>query len=76
VTEYRHPFLLVSNEFHENRMSESQTLLVGQMNLCLYFLRVSADKKSFAGDVHKNVFSGCNVPENRYNEPHIWRGEV
>jgi len=46
------------------------------VNLCLHSLRVSTDKKYFAGDVHKNIFSGCNVPENRYNETRIWRAEV
>jgi hypothetical protein len=29
VTEYLHSFLLISNEFHENRISEAHTLLEG-----------------------------------------------
>jgi len=29
MTEYRHSFLLMSNEFHDNHMSEAHTLLEG-----------------------------------------------
>jgi hypothetical protein len=29
ITEHRHSFLLMGNEFHENRMSEAHTLLKG-----------------------------------------------
>lgn len=47
------------------------------MSLCLHFLRVSTGKKeSFAGGVHKNVFNGCNVPENGCNGKYIWRAEM
>jgi hypothetical protein len=77
MTEYRHSFLLMNNEFHENPMSEAHTLLeeanepVSGFSTCF-----DRQKKPFPGEVHKNVFSGCNVPENRCNETHIWRAEV
>jgi hypothetical protein len=58
----------MSNEFHENLMSEAHTLLEGANEpMSAFSTGFDQQKKSFPGDVHKNVFSGCNVPENRCN---------
>jgi hypothetical protein len=68
--------LLLSRSFMKIGWVKPLLYLRALMNLFLHFLHFSSDKKYFTGAVHKNVFSGCNVRENRCSERHKWGVEL